>query len=134
MQVRAITKQGLIDLRGNALYGIRALLYDSWHMFWHRLIYKSRMVGNYRKVINRFTGEHKVYKVHSLARIGVSFSKEQIEFINALLKNERTHDAQELILQEIEKEMNFDGLAEAFIIAAQQASESEQIAARFWAH
>lgn len=95
-------------------------LYDLWHSFWYHLIYKSERIGNYRKTINRFTGEHKVYKVHPLARVGVNLSREQADFVNALLKDERTHEAQELILQEIEKEMNFDGLGEAFIKAAQE--------------
>jgi hypothetical protein len=96
-------------------------LYDTWHAFWYRLIYKSERIGNYRKEINRFTGKHSVYQVALLARLGVDFSKQQVDFINALLKDERTHEAQELVLQEITKSpMNFDGLGEAFIKAAQE--------------
>ena len=85
-------------------YKIYEWLYYTWHSFWYHLIYKSERIGNYRKTINRFTGEHKVYKVHPLARLGVNFSQEQVNFINALLKDERTLEAQELILQDIPQE------------------------------
>jgi hypothetical protein len=104
-------------------YELREWLHDAWHAFWYHLIYKSKTIGNYRKTINRFTGVHKVYLLSPLERVGVNFSQEQVNFINELLRDERTVRAQELVLEEIEKSMNFDGLAEAFIKAAQELEE-----------
>jgi rRNA maturation protein Rpf1 len=104
---------------------LKAIIYWKWHMFWYHLIYKQKRIGNYRKQINRFTGQHKVYEVHPLARLGVNFSLNQVNYINQLLGEEQHAKAQELILETIEKELDFSGLAEAFINASKQLSIEE---------
>ncbi|MFA5714376.1 MAG: hypothetical protein WC998_01375 [Candidatus Paceibacterota bacterium] len=104
---------------------LKEIIYWKWHMFWYHLIYKQKRIGNYRKQINRFTGEHKVYKVHPLARLGVNFSLNQVDYINQLLGEEQHAKAQELILETIEEEMKFDGLAEAFINVSKQLDREE---------
>ena len=104
---------------------IKEAMYDWWRMFWYHLIYRQVRYGNLRKRINRFTGTHTVYKVHPLARVGVTFTQEQADYINQLFKDEGTLKAQQLIVQKIEKEMDFGDLAEAFMEAAQKIEEGE---------
>lgn len=94
------------------------MIRDLWMSFWYRLIYKTIRIDGYRKVINRFTGEFRVYKIRPLARVGVNFSRENVDKINRLLGGERKADAQRLILTELEREFALDGLPEALIMAA----------------
>lgn len=104
---------------------LKDVIYWKWHVFWYRFVYKSKRIGNYEKRINRFTGEHRVVMLHPLARVGINLTQQQCDFINELLGEEKHLESQELILHEIQKQLNFDGFAEAFIMVAHELEREE---------
>lgn len=72
------------------------------------IVFETWREGNYRHQRNRFTGEHTSQKVHPMARLGVNFTEEQRQEINALVELGEIDIAgvQKIILEHLQQEFD----------------------------